>query len=236
MADQARNAPERAFVRSSFAVNGTPPPFDSGIVPAMNFLAHLWLAGEDEGLRLGAMLGDFKRGRPDNLNLPLPVERGVLLHRFIDQHVDALPEVARLREEFDAPFRRYSGIILDLAFDHELARRWTEFSPTPLTRFDFEVRQLLSRNEALLPEDLQVFMRYADRRGLFAAYREESEILHSLRGVGRRLSRANPLHRVDEIWPQMRDRFRTGFEQVFPIVRDAVDQWLEESGETRQTA
>ena len=29
----------------------------------MNFLAHLLLAGDDEGLRLGAMLGDFVRGR-----------------------------------------------------------------------------------------------------------------------------------------------------------------------------
>jgi acyl carrier protein phosphodiesterase len=29
----------------------------------MNFLAHLLHAGDDEGLRLGAMLGDFVRGK-----------------------------------------------------------------------------------------------------------------------------------------------------------------------------
>lgn len=203
----------------------------------MNFLAHLWLAGDDEGLRLGAMLGDFLRGTPDRLGLPPAIERGILLHRFIDQHVDGLPEVVKLREAFPAPFRRYGGIVLDLAFDHELARRWTEFADDPLETFDHDVRRLLDRNDSLVPEDLRRFMHYADRRGLFAAYREEAEILHSLRGIGRRLSRPNPLHRVDEVWSTLRPAFRSGFEVAFPKVQAGVTAWLDRwDGEPRTTA
>ncbi len=231
---------EGVIVRRFAATNDQRPDPRSGIVHAMNFLAHLWLAGDDEGLRLGAMLGDFIRGTPEGLaesgDIPAAVHRGILLHRFIDQYVDGLPEVARLREDFPSPFRRYSGIILDLAFDHELARRWDEYSTVPLETFDRNVRDMLARRTDLVPADLERFMRYADRRGLFAAYRDEQEIMHSLRGIGHRLSRPNPLHRVSEIWPELRAGIGAGFDTVFALVRLGVVEWLGEEEPTQRTA
>jgi acyl carrier protein phosphodiesterase len=194
----------------------------------MNFLAHLLLAGDDEGLRLGAMLGDFVRGNPRSLSLPAEIHQGILLHRFIDQRVDSLPEVAHLRTQFLPPFRRYAGIIIDLAFDHELALRWAEYSNCALEQFDSEVRELLARHQEILPKELQAFMRYADTRGLFANYREESEILFSLRGLGRRLSRPNPLHRVGEIWHELKPALSGRFASVFPRVQQGVAAWLKE--------
>jgi acyl carrier protein phosphodiesterase len=198
------------------------------MVRAMNFLAHLLLAGDDEGLRLGAMLGDFVRGNPQSLNLSPETHRGILLHRFIDHHIDALPDVAHLREQFHPPFRRYAGIIIDLAFDHELALRWDQYSRSSMAEFDTEVRKLLARHQDVLPKEVQVFMQYADKRGLFAAYREESEILFSLHGLGRRLSRSNPLHRVGEIWHEVKPVLSIGFTTVFPKVQQAVAAWLQE--------
>jgi len=195
----------------------------------MNFLAHLLLAGDDEGLRLGAMLGDFVRGRPENFRIPMEARRGVMLHRHIDQYIDALPQVAQLRNLFDSPFRRYSGIIIDLAFDHELTLRWDQYSDISLEQFDLDVREMLSRHTTWLPEELISFMRYADRRKLFASYRDEAEILISLKGIGTRLSRANPLHRVDEIWSDLKPAFSAEFEVVFPLVQLAVSDWIQQS-------
>ena len=195
-------------------------------VRPMNFLAHLYLAGDDEGLRLGAMLGDFIRGGLENSNLPVPALQGIKLHRHIDQFIDALPEVAELRTLFEQPFRRYSGIIIDLAMDHELARRWDEYSSVPLEQFDRRVRDMLARHQSIVPEDLVRFMNYADRRGLFASYRNKEEILLSLKGVGQRLSRSNPLHRVDEIWEAVEPSMGQAFEQVFPKVQGSVADWL----------
>lgn len=192
----------------------------------MNFLAHLWLADGDDGLRLGAMLGDFIHGGVAASELPIAAQRGVQLHRFIDHYMDGLPEMAELRQRFKPPFRRYAGIIIDMAFDHQLARSWSEYSTISLPQFDTEVRQLLAQHDDLLPAELKGFMRYADRRGLFAAYRNKDEILHSLIGLGRRLSRSNPLHRVDEIWDELEDDFAQGFSQVFPQVQAAVSDWI----------
>lgn len=218
-ADQARNLPN-----------------ESVIVHAMNFLAHLWLADGDDGLRLGAMLGDFVRGSMDHSHLPPEVQKGIQLHRFIDQFMDGLPEMAELRQKFSPPFRRYAGIIIDVAFDHQLALRWNQYSDLTLEQFDADVRTLLDHYQDWLPEELKGFMRYADRRGLFASYREKDEILHSLYGLGKRLSRTNPLHRVDEIWDQHADDFARGFEQVFPQVQAAVSDWITRHKTRSQTA
>jgi acyl carrier protein phosphodiesterase len=201
----------------------------SANVPRMNFLAHLFLAGDDEGLRLGALLGDFVHGHVDKPTVPAVARRGILLHRWIDHYIDSRPEVALLRERFEPPFRRYGGIIVDLAFDHQLALHWNRYADVTLEQFDRDVRDLLARHQASLPEDLLAFMRYADRRGLFAAYRDEAEILHSLRGLGRRLSRPNPLSRVGEIWADLQPALSQTFRLVFPQVQRAVTEWLRQT-------
>jgi acyl carrier protein phosphodiesterase len=198
----------------------------------MNFLAHLVLAGDDEGLRLGALLGDFVRGRLELVSYPGHIRLGIKLHRHTDQFFDSLPDVVNLRRNFPARFRRYSGIVIDLAYDHELARRWANYSSQSLEHFDREIYQLLARNDRLLPDRLRRFMGYAGRRGLFAAYREKSEILHSLTGVGSRLSRPNPLHRVEEIWDELAPQFSVSFESVFLQVQSDVSNWLKSRSTT----
>lgn len=192
----------------------------------MNFLAHLHLAGDDDGLRLGALLGDFTKGRRALRKYPRDVQTGIELHRFIDSTTDEQTPVAGLRRKMDKPFRRYAGIIIDLALDHELACRWSEYSEVSLERFDTEVRDLLARNDSMVPRRLRSFMNYADRRGLFAAYRDEDEVLRSLRGVGRRFLRPNPLHRVDDIWTELKPAFGECFEAAYPEIQSDVEAWL----------
>ena len=192
----------------------------------MNFLAHLVLAGDDEALRLGAMLGDFVRGGAALAAFGPDVRQGILLHRHIDAHTDGLPEVAALREWFPSAFRRYAGIVIDLALDHELARRWSERHVQPLEAFDVGVRRMLARHEGIVPERLHRFMDYADRRGLFAAYRDEAEILYSLRGIGHRLSRPNPLNRAGDIWPDLQPLLAANFETIFRQAQSDVAAWL----------
>jgi acyl carrier protein phosphodiesterase len=192
----------------------------------LNFLAHLLLAREDEALRLGAMLGDFVRGREALSVFDEDVQNGIMLHRHIDGYTDSLACVVALRSSLDPPFRRYGGIIIDLVFDHLLAINWSDYSDIPLEEFDTAVREMLARHDEQLPEDLRGFMRYAGRRGLFAAYRDESEILFSLRGVGRRLSRPNPLDRVNEIWPEFRPMAAACFAPAFGQIQSSVADWL----------
>jgi acyl carrier protein phosphodiesterase len=122
--------------------------------------------------------------------------------------------------------------MIDLAYDHELARHWDDYSSQSLEQFDREIYRLLERNDHLLPDRLRQFMRYAGRRGLFAAYRKKSEIMHSLRGIGSRLSRPNPLHRAEEIWDELAPRFSASFVYVFLQVQSDASNWLKSRSTT----
>ncbi len=191
----------------------------------MNFLAHLTLASGDDGLMLGGLFGDFVRGRRALRNFPEPVRQGIVLHRYIDKCTDRSAVFKKLRTRFPREFRRYSGIIIDLAFDHELAINWWRYMPGSLERFDLETRDLLRDNAELVPEKLRDFMRYADRHGLFTAYREKDVILFALAGIGTRLTRPNPLHHVSEIWPELAPEFKLAFRQFFPQIQSEVLDW-----------
>ena len=198
----------------------------------MNFLAHLCLANGDSGLMLGGLFGDFVRGRRALRAYPEPVRQGIVLHRYIDKCTDRSAEVKQLRRQFPRDFRRYAGIIIDPAFDHELAVNWWRYMPGSLERFDIETRDLLRDNENMVPEGLISFMRYADRHGLFTAYRERDVILFALAGVGTRLSRPNPLHRVSEIWPEFAPEFKASFREFFPRIQSEVLEWRQKTSTT----
>jgi acyl carrier protein phosphodiesterase len=191
----------------------------------MNFLAHLCLANGDSGLMLGGLFGDFVRGRRALRNYPEPIRQGIIMHRYIDRCTDHSPVVKKLRRSFPREFRRYAGIIIDLAFDHQLAVNWWRYMPGSLERFDVEIRDLLRDNIDLVPDGLTGFMRYADQHGLFTTYREEDVTLFALAGIGTRLSRPNPLHRVIEIWPEFAPEFKQAFRQFFPEIQSEVLDW-----------
>jgi acyl carrier protein phosphodiesterase len=158
----------------------------------MNLLAHALLAAPDSELMFGGLIGDFVRGRID-AGLPSRVRAGVALHRAIDVYTDAHPETSRARALFVPPLRRYAGILLDVWFDHLLARDWPTYGEGTLDDFSRRVRGTLDDYRDLVPERMRGFVAYLRANDLPAAYRDEAMIGDVLRGMSRRLSRENPL-------------------------------------------
>ena len=192
----------------------------------MNYLAHAFLARRDEGLLVGGLMGDHIRGLRALRIYPQEIRRGIRLHRYIDRITDQHEAIRALLRRFPRPFRRYAGIIVDLAFDHELARHWGHWGEGSLSAFDREVRAVLGQHKKWIPPGLNRFMAYADERGLLAAYADEQEMLRSLAGVGKRLRRSNPLHQVGEIWPQVKAPCHDTFVRVFPLLQSDVEDWI----------
>ena len=158
----------------------------------MNVLAHALLAAPDPELMLGGLIGDFVRGRIDDA-LPKRVRDGIALHRAIDAYTDAHEDVAAARRLFDPPFRRYAGVLLDVWFDHLLARQWTRFGDGDLDAFSDRVRSVIDAGDAILPERMRAFAAYLASNDLPAAYRDTAMIGRVLHGMSRRLTRENPL-------------------------------------------
>jgi len=144
---------------------------------------------------LGGLLGDFVHGAiPESY--PERVRAGIRLHRAIDVFTDGHPAVHAARATFVAPFRRYAGILLDVWFDHLLARDFVRWSAEPLDVFSARLQALLTANAMRLPAGLARFAAYMRRHNLPRAYAEPAVIGQVLTGIGGRLRHANPLERA----------------------------------------
>ncbi len=100
----------------------------------VNFLAHLHIADHCQSSLLGNLLGDFVKGNPDT-QYPAMISQGVRLHRFVDSYTDSHSQVEQIRALFPNGVRRYSGIALDMFWDHCLAVQWNQFHVKPLSDF-----------------------------------------------------------------------------------------------------
>jgi len=98
----------------------------------MNFLAHSLMGFDDDALIAGQFCGDFVRGR-DLSQFPEAVERGIRMHRFLDIYTDSFPALQAARADIQQLPRRFSGIVVDVLFDHYLARNWKAVSDITLS-------------------------------------------------------------------------------------------------------
>lgn len=156
----------------------------------MNYLAHAWLARHSDDAILGAILGDFVHGQAALADWSPAVRAEILRHRRIDQYTDAHPAVVAARALFDdAGLRRYAGIVLDVHFDHLLARDWMRWDDAALDDFTARVyRVLLARIDALPPRLRAIAPRMAAHDWL-GSYRQRSSVDGAVRGIATRLSR-----------------------------------------------
>lgn len=157
----------------------------------MNYLAHLHLGGNEPELLLGSLYGDFVKGWLTG-QWPAGIEAGIRLHRRVDVFTDAHPLVLQARSRFPAERRRYSGILLDLFFDHCLARHWQDYADQPLQQFSGRVYQLLLE-EPQLPGHLAHIAPRMAQQDWLGSYSEFATLELVLAGMQRRLSRPEGL-------------------------------------------
>lgn len=158
----------------------------------MNYLAHLLLTEQTPHGWLGALMGDFVKGAIDP-GLPAGIRRGIALHRRIDSFTDAHPVHRASRNRIAGARRRYAGIIIDLCYDHFLARRWARHAPLPLDEFTAQVYAVLAGRRALLPPRLARIAPRMAAQDWLGSYRELDALGAALDGIATRSSRSAPL-------------------------------------------
>ena len=116
----------------------------------MNFLAHVYLSGNDQEVATGNLIADRVKGKEIENYVP-KIQKGILLHRKIDTFTDTHPMVRSCREELFPAFRHYSGVIVDMYFDHFLAASWHLFHHQPLADFSKIFFKALRQNTVSFP-------------------------------------------------------------------------------------
>lgn len=158
----------------------------------MNYLVHLYLAGTDPGLQLGALMGDFVKG-PVPGGLPDKLALGLHLHRRIDTLAQNSSHTRQSRRKLHRKFGHGRGIIIDIFYDHFLASSWENYSPHPLPEFAAQVYQLLRDNHDLLPSGLQRILPFMIEHNWLVSYQHLDVVARALERTAQRLSRPLPL-------------------------------------------
>jgi acyl carrier protein phosphodiesterase len=117
----------------------------------MNYLAHIYLSGENDLLKIGNFMADSVRGK-QYLNHPEPIKNGIILHRSIDSFTDFHPIYRKSKHRLHAKYGHYSGVIMDIFYDYFLANNWTQFHPVPLEVYANDFYDLLRNNESIITE------------------------------------------------------------------------------------
>ncbi|RMM05619.1 Acyl carrier protein phosphodiesterase [Pseudomonas syringae] len=168
-----------------------PAPRKRRRLGTMNYLAHLHLGGHRPAQLLGSLYGDFVKG-PLPGRFPAELEAAIRLHRRIDAFTDNHPLIKASIARFPAQRRRYAGIMLDVFFDHCLARDWHRYADMPLDAFTRKVYGTLA-TEPQLPERLALIAPRMAAQDWLGSYRDFAVLEQVLNGISRRLSRPEGL-------------------------------------------
>lgn len=190
----------------------------------MNHLAHLALAGGDAPLVVGSFLGDFVKGRLQG-QYPPAIERGLRLHRAIDSFTDQHPEVRAAARLLPPVYRRYAGIITDIAFDHYLARDWQDYHPQPLPDFAREALATLLDHRHLMPPAAAALATHMHQRQSLASYASPNFPPRALAAIAARLSRPSSLASAPQALAAASAPLHAAFRRFYPQLIAYARHW-----------
>jgi acyl carrier protein phosphodiesterase len=120
----------------------------------MNFLAHIYLSGNINEIKIGNFIGDYVKGSKLHI-YPENIKKGILLHRFIDSFTDKNTYTFDSKLLFAPKYRKYAGVVIDIIYDHFLASNWSRYSFIPLKDFIDSFHNLLIEKNEMLPKEVQ---------------------------------------------------------------------------------
>ncbi|MBG48350.1 MAG: ACP phosphodiesterase [Pseudozobellia sp.] len=151
----------------------------------MNFLAHIYLSFNDDEITLGNFIADSIRGNKFK-HLPNKVQKGILLHREIDTFTDTHPIPKKSSKRLHKNYSHYSRVIVDIFYDHFLAKNWHLYCKTPLDIYVESFYDLLEDHYAILPDGTKRMMPYMIADNWIYNYSKMEGIGKVLNGMNRR--------------------------------------------------
>src|SRR6476469_2003503 len=115
----------------------------------MNFLAHIYLSGDNDLIKIGNFMADGIRGK-DFENYPGDIQKGIILHRAIDTCTDAHDIFRQGTKRLHSQFHHFAGVIMDVFYDHFLAKNFSEYSAVGLAEFADSFYKSLDTNFDIL--------------------------------------------------------------------------------------
>ena len=193
----------------------------------MNYLAHIYLSGNNKMVTIGNFIADGIRGKKYK-TYPMEVQKGILLHRQIDTFTDAHPTVRQSTKRLHKNYGHYSGIIVDILYDHFLAKNWSKYSDVPLEDYAENFYQILTDNIEILPQRILKMMPHLISGNWLLSYATKEGIAKVLDGMNKRTKNRSQMNlatkELDLFYDEFEAEFTSFFEELIAFSEEKLIQ------------
>lgn len=191
----------------------------------MNYLAHLLLSGNDKELRIGNFIADSVRGK-NFKRFPDRVAQGIVIHRNIDFFTDTHEIVKESKDLIRPVYGLWSGVIVDLYYDHFLAANWSEYHSTDLKTYTEGFYDDLKEYWDVLPSRIQRFYPVMVEHNWIYNYRTVEGMSHILYQMNKRTKGKSNMQNASteliEHYDLLEAQFRLFFEELQAYSKELI--------------
>jgi len=184
----------------------------------MNFLAHIYLSGDNDNVKIGNFMADAIKGKKYK-EYSKEVQVGILLHRNIDSFTDNHPTVRISKNRLHSRYRHYDGVIIDILYDYYLAKNWSMYSDISLNDYAQTFYELLNSNYSVLPDKVKNLLPYMIKDNWLYSYRTVEGIEKVLQGMNRRTNNKSQMNLAVEDLKIHYSEFENDFKLFFEELR-----------------
>ena len=183
----------------------------------MNFLAHIYLSGDNDLIKIGNFMADGIRGKHFE-TYPIDVQKGIILHRSIDTFTDAHPIFRQSTKKLHEKYHHYAGVIVDVFYDHFLAKNWNKYSDEKLEEFVARFYQSLQDNHSILSERTKGMMPYMIEHNWLVSYQTIEGIHRILTQMDQRTKNESKMrfatNELSEFYSEFEEEFTNFFQEL----------------------
>ena len=172
---------------------------------------------------IGNFIADFVKGNRYK-DYESGIARGIILHRYIDEFTDKHPVFLRSKNRIKKHYRHYTGVVIDVFYDHYLARDWSEHAGGDLEEFTHWVYKILESRMDEFPDKARAVLPYIVNGNWLLWYAEKEGIDRSLKGMASRTKfesgMENAIEDLNLHYLEFEEDFREFLPHIIAFVRN----------------
>lgn len=193
---------------------------------AMNHLAHLFLSQSKVELLTGNYIADHVKGKQFE-KFSKGIQKGIMMHRAIDEFTDKHSVVKQSKERLYPKYHKYASVLVDMFYDHILAKNWSDYSPISLESFTQSAYKMLASQRSVFPRSAKRMYDHMSTHDWLLGYAGLEGMQRALNGLA---YRAKFDSKMDEaVFDLERDYelYKADFQAFFPDLQEMAFGWLE---------
>jgi acyl carrier protein phosphodiesterase len=181
----------------------------------MNFLAHAHLSGKNHEVLFGNFIADAVKGKNFE-RFEKDIQLGIKLHRMIDSYTDSHPVFRSTLNRIRKDFGKYSGIVVDIYYDHFLAKNWNDYHNDELRHFAKIVYGILKKRYLLLPSRTKRLLPFLITQNWLVGYANLKDLSLVFYGMDRRTGLHSGMSSAVEVLENNYDDINRDFDKFYP--------------------